>query len=116
MPGYVKAALLKFQREAITKPQDSPHRWNQPIYGAKIQYANTDKAELVDANSTLYTPEFCGTFLYYAIAVDQTILAALNAISVAQANSTTNTMGDIVWLLKYAAIHPMPKLTIMPAI
>ena len=28
MPGYVKAALLKFQREATTKPQDAPHRWN----------------------------------------------------------------------------------------
>ena len=37
MPGYVKSALLKFQREATTKPQDAPHRWNQPTYGAKTQ-------------------------------------------------------------------------------
>ena len=28
MPRYVKEALLKFQREANTKPQDSQHRWN----------------------------------------------------------------------------------------
>ena len=39
MPGYVKAALLKFQREATTKTQYALHRWNQPTYGAKNQSA-----------------------------------------------------------------------------
>ena len=34
------------------------------------------------------------------------MLAALNAISTAQAHATTTTMGDIVWLLNYAATHP----------
>ena len=34
------------------------------------------------------------------------MLAALNAISVLQANATTTTMGDIVWILNYAATHP----------
>ena len=105
MPGYVKAALLKFQREATTKTQYALHRWNQPTYGYKIQYAITNKADLVDAKSTLYVQQVCVTFLYYAIAVDQTMLAALNTISAAQANATTTTMGDIVWLLNYAATH-----------
>ena len=103
MSGYVKAVLLKFQREAITKPQDAPHHWNQPTYGAKTQYDDTDKADLVNAKSTLYVQQFCGNFLYYAILVDQTMLAALNAISTSQAHATTTTMGDIVWLLNYAA-------------
>ena len=34
------------------------------------------------------------------------MFAALNAISVLQANATTTTMGDIVWILNYAATHP----------
>ena len=34
------------------------------------------------------------------------MLAALNAISAAQINAITTTMGDIVWLLNYAATHP----------
>ena len=34
------------------------------------------------------------------------MLAALNAISAAQAHATTTTMGDIVWLLNYTATHP----------
>ena len=106
MPGYVKASLLKFQREVTNKPQDDPHRWNQPTYGAKTLYSDTDKADLLDAKSTLYVQQVCGTFLYYAIAVDQTMLAALNAISAAQSNATTTTMGDIVWLLHYVATHP----------
>ena len=106
IPGYVKSSHLKFQREATTKPQDALHRWNQPTYGVKNQYADTKKSELVDAKSTLYVQQVCRTFLYYAIAVDQTMLAGLNAISTAQANATTTTMGDIVWLLNYVATHP----------
>ena len=46
------------------------------------------------------------TFLYYAIAVDKTMLAALNAIYAAQTHATTTTTGEIVWLLNYAATHP----------
>ena len=34
------------------------------------------------------------------------MLADLNAISTAQANTTATTMGDIVWLLNYVATHP----------
>ena len=106
MPGYVKAALLKLQREATTNPQDAPHRWNQPTYGAKNQYADTDKADLVYEKYTLYVQQVCGTFLYYPIEVNQITLAALNAISAVQANATTTTMEDIFWLLNYAATHP----------
>ena len=106
MPGYIEAALLKFQREATTKPQGAPHRWNQPTYGAKTQYADTDKADLVDANTTLYVQQVCGTFLYYSITVHQTMLVALKPISTAQANTTTTTVEDIVWILNYAVTHP----------
>ena len=108
MPGYVKAALLKFQHEATTKPQDALHWWNQLTYVAKTKYANN--ADLVDAKSTIYVQQVCGNFLYYAITVDQTMLAALNAISAAQANATTTTMGDIVWILNYVATHPYATL------
>ena len=54
MPGYVQEDLLNFQNEATTKPQDVPHWWNQPTYGANNQYDDTDNADLVDAQSTLY--------------------------------------------------------------
>ena len=53
MPGYVKPALLKFQRKATTKPQDAPHRLKQPTYGAKTHYSDTNKEDLVGSKSTL---------------------------------------------------------------
>ena len=67
MPGYAQAALLKFQSEANTKPQDAPHWWNHPTYGAKTQYSDSKNSDLVDAQSTLYMQQVYGTFLYYAI-------------------------------------------------
>ena len=66
------------------------------MYVAKTQYADTDTAELVDDHSTLYVQEVFGTFLYYAISVNQTMLVALNTIAIAQAHATTTTMGGIV--------------------
>ena len=96
---YVQAALLNFQSEATKKNQDSPHRWNQPTYGAKTQYADIKNADLVDVQYTLYVQRFYGTFLYYSIAVRQTMLVALNAIDTSQAHIKPTTMGYIIWLL-----------------
>ena len=42
MPGYVQKALLRFNHPTPSKPQHSPHRWEEPTYGAKVQYAATD--------------------------------------------------------------------------
>ena len=96
--AYVQLPLLKFQSEATKKSQDAPHRWNHPTYGVKTQYADTDTSDLVDEHSTLYLQRVCGAFLYFAIALYQTMVVALNTISTAQAHATTNTMGEIVWL------------------
>ena len=110
MMGYVQADLRNLQSKATTKPQYAPYRWNQPTYGAKTQYADTDNAELVDAQSTLYVQQVSWTFLYYVIAVDQTMLLALNTIATAQAHATTTTIGDIFWLSNYAGNHPNSTL------
>ena len=60
----------------------------------------------MEAKSTVYVQQVCGTFLYYTIVLDQRVLTDLNVISAAQANATKTTMGGIIWLLKYAATHP----------
>jgi hypothetical protein len=38
MPGYIKAALRKFQHPVYARPEHAPHAWNPPVYGAKTQY------------------------------------------------------------------------------
>jgi hypothetical protein len=40
MPGYIKAALHKYQHPAPARPEHAPHTWNPPIYGAKTQFVN----------------------------------------------------------------------------
>jgi hypothetical protein len=40
MPGYIKAALHKYQHPAPARPEHSPHTWNPPIYGAKMQFVS----------------------------------------------------------------------------
>jgi hypothetical protein len=43
MPGYIKAALHKYQHPAPARPEHSPHTWNPPIYGANTQFMSDTK-------------------------------------------------------------------------
>jgi hypothetical protein len=38
IPGYIKAALHKYQNPAPARPEHTPHTWNPAIYGAKTQF------------------------------------------------------------------------------
>jgi hypothetical protein len=42
MPGYVEAALHKFQHPKPTELEYAPHAWTKPTYGAAIQYTTPD--------------------------------------------------------------------------
>jgi CheY-like chemotaxis protein len=49
MPGYVERALQRFQHPAPRRP----HEWQQPVYGAKTQYAPQDNTSpLLNKNDT----------------------------------------------------------------
>jgi hypothetical protein len=37
-PGYIKAALHKYQNPAPERPEHAPHTWSSPAYGAKTQF------------------------------------------------------------------------------
>jgi hypothetical protein len=43
IPGYIKAALHKYQHAAPACPEHAPHTCNPPVYGAKIQYVQNEK-------------------------------------------------------------------------
>ena len=42
MPGYIDRILHQWAHPSPTKPQNSPHAWSCPIYGAAVQYAPLD--------------------------------------------------------------------------
>jgi hypothetical protein len=64
------------------KSQHAPHAWQKPSYGDKIQYApDHDTSPALDSKETKLVQEILGTLLYYARAVDLTMLAAIGTIA-----------------------------------
>jgi hypothetical protein len=107
MPGYINEALHKFQHPAPPRRQDAPHSWNQPTYGAAVQYAdNPDESPRLPDKQVTFVQQIVGTLLYYSMAVDPTMLVALGSISATQSKATAKTLDETVWLLNYAHAHP----------
>jgi Reverse transcriptase (RNA-dependent DNA polymerase). len=106
MPQYIATALKKFNHPPPQRPQHAPAKWTRPTFGAKIQYAHNDESPHCSPQEKLRIQQITGTLLYYARAVDPTMLVALNDISHEQANPTTTTQTKITQLLDYAATYP----------
>jgi hypothetical protein len=90
MPGYVEKALVRFNHKRPTKPQNQPHP-HQPIdYGAKKQTSSPedDSPKLDKKARKKFVQEVTGVFLFYARAVDSTMLVALSAIAAEQGTPT----------------------------
>jgi hypothetical protein len=105
MPGYVAKALLRFHHVVATRPQHSPHAWQAPAYGVATQLtAPNDDSPLLNAEGVTRIQEIIGVLLYYARAVDNTLLVALG--SLASAPKSEATAEAIVQLLNYCATHP----------
>jgi hypothetical protein len=111
MPGYYEKALHRFQHDAPTAPEDAPHAWTPPSYGAPVQYAeDTDTSMPVTEAQTKCVREIVGTFLFAARAIDPTLLVALGSIATQQSKCTAKTMDAVTQLLNYIATHPKPML------
>jgi hypothetical protein len=88
MPDYVSNILSKFQHEAPKHPQHTPARYVTPVYGAKTQYATMDETPSLTAKQCLTIQKIMGSVLYYARAVDPTVLMPLNDITTEQTKAT----------------------------
>jgi hypothetical protein len=84
MPGYVSNVLSKFQHDSPKHPQHTPSRYVTPVYGAKTQYATKDETPPLTAQQCLTIQKVTGSVLYYARAVDPTVLMPLNDIATEQ--------------------------------
>jgi hypothetical protein len=107
MPGYVATTLTRLQHRCPARPQYAPHQWTQPAYGQKLQLAPIDESPKLEKTKTIYVQSCVGSFLYYARAVDATMLPAINEISRSQAQPTVNTLNACKMLMDYAATYPL---------
>jgi hypothetical protein len=106
MPGYVSNVLSKFQHDSPKNPQHTPSRYITPVYGAKTQYAMTDETPPLTAQQCLTIQKITGSVLYYARAVDPTVLMPLNDIATEQTKATEKTQAATNQMLDYLATHP----------
>ena len=104
MPGYLSKALQRFKHDMPKSKQNSPHPHVAPQYGAKQQFTEDAEASPpLGKEEAKYVQAVAGTLLYYARAVDNTILTALSAIATEQANPTEKTLAKVKQLLDYCA-------------
>jgi hypothetical protein len=100
------------QPSKTKEKQNSPHPHVIPQYGTKIQYASdADTPPPLNKEETKYIQAVTGTLLYYGLAVDNTILPALSAITTEQAQPTEKTKETITQLLDYCATQEEAIIT-----
>ena len=108
MNNYVKNALVKLQHQLKKFPQYSPHECHSVKWTSKgmQQFVHQeDTSDLLSPKETKYIQSVVGTFLYYARAIDSTMLPALNQIGSQQAQPTVKLKEKIQRLLDYAYTH-----------
>ncbi len=111
MPGYIKKKLQEYEHVVPTKPQHCPYSPEPKQFGSKAQRPLPgDMSLLLDDKGTKCIQKIVGSILYYAQAVDMTVLLALSTIAMLQAKPTENTMGRCIQLLDYLATHANAKI------
>ena len=107
MPKYVQNALAKYQHKPPSKPQYAPYKYNEPVYGRKVQYAPIPEVSpVLPSKQTQQVQSKIGTCLYYARGVEPTILVALNELGTEQAKPTASTKKSLVMLFDYLWTYP----------
>ena len=81
MPGYVTAALQRFRNQLKNTRQSSLHHHVPPTYGASVQFTEPeDDTPLLPEDRLRFIQQVVGVFLYYSIAIENTVLVALRDI------------------------------------
>ena len=100
MTGYVTASLQRFRHQLKNTRQSSPHHHVPPTYGARVQFTEPEYNTLLLPEERLkFIQQVVGVFLYYAKAIDNTILVSLSNIGSEQARATSKIMDEVQHLL-----------------
>jgi hypothetical protein len=106
MLGYVSNVLSKIQHDSPKHLQHTPSRYVTPVYGAKTQLDTRDITPPLTAHQCLTIQKVTGSALYYARAVDPTVLMQINDIATEQTKATEKTQAATNQMLNYLATHP----------
>jgi hypothetical protein len=110
MDGYVEQALRELEHSFPSKPYTSPSYCGTPFYSAKPQLATVDDSPTLPTSKIRYIQRAIGKLLFYARAIDLTMLHALNEIARAASKGTEATLRATKYLLNYAATNPNTEI------
>jgi hypothetical protein len=108
MPGYVHRQLLKHKHVTSSCPQHCPYSPEPKKYGSEAQAPlpiDTSRP-LGEKEIVKAVQKIVGSILYYARAVDMTVLMALSTIASKQTKGAEQTMEKALQVLDYLATHP----------
>lgn len=111
MPKYIPKLLQRYAHDVPTKPQHCPHRAPPRTYGKDAQLpVPADDSQLLPKDRRRRIQAIIGSILFYARAVDNTVLVALSSIAMTQANATEQTEQHVSQLLDYLATNPLASV------
>ena len=109
MPNYVKKVLHKFQHTPPKSPVYSPflaYPWKPQKQGERQYAPSQDTSPSLNPTRTTRIQSIVGSVLYYARAIDYTLLPALNTISAHQSKPTEKTEKHCRRILDYLSTYP----------
>ncbi len=115
-PRYIPDLLARLRPDGL-KHSHSPALYTPPSYGRTGPQLSTQPTVSLAASSAqrLELQIIIGSLLYYARAVDATMLPAVCALACEQAAPTLATMASAERLLGYAAKYPNAAITYTPS-
>jgi hypothetical protein len=105
MPGYIDKALQRFRPHYLLpthRAAATPGKYHAAIY-PRIQLVKEDKSPLLTPTQRTEIQAIVGTLLYYARAVDPSLLPIANEIASQQANPTQKVLTAANRALSYAS-------------
>ena len=111
MPGYIKKKMQEYGHVIPTRLQMCPYSPEPKKFGSEAQAPlPTDESPKLDEKGIKRIQQIVGSILYYARAVDMTVLAALSTIAIDQTKATERTMKRCIQLLDYLASNQNAKV------
>jgi hypothetical protein len=116
MPKYVANALKRFGVPQPTRNTNSPLHFVAPDYGAHVQSPTPDDdSPALSPARAKRLQEIIGVFLYYARAVDPSMLTVVSKLGSMQAHPTVAVEAMAERLMQYAACWPDARITYVPS-
>ena len=108
MPGYVTKMLQRFRPQYLLpghRPAKTPGRYIAPSYTSAPQVVFIDKTEKLSPTLITELQAIIGTLLYYARAVDPTLLTIANELASQQAQPTQRILKAANRALSYCSAN-----------